>query len=67
MSSLAYVMRMIKNATGKGEIEIELFNQSYNIKSNLNKEKRIFVDVCSYILDDDRETKNISIVKRIKF
>lgn len=57
LSSLAYVMRMIKNATDKGEMEIELFNKPYNIKSNLNKEKRILVNVCSYILDEDKETQ----------
>lgn len=32
-------MRRIKHATDKGETEIELLNQPYNIKSNLNKEK----------------------------
>lgn len=57
LSSLTYVMRMIKNATDKGETEIELFNKPYNIKSNLNKEKRILVNVCSYILDEDKETQ----------
>lgn len=57
LSSLAYVMRMIKKATDKGETEIELFNKPYNIKSNLNKEKRILVNVCSYILDEDKENQ----------
>ena len=30
--SLAYVMRRIKHATDKGETEIELLKQPYNIK-----------------------------------
>ena len=63
---MAYVIRRIKHATDKDETEIELLNQPYNIKSNLNKEKIYWFTFIHISLTKIDKLKKVSIVKYIK-
>lgn len=57
LSVLTYVMDRIKDATAQGVTETKILSHIHEIQSNSNKEKSILIDVCAWVLDEDRETK----------
>ena len=56
LSTLDCVMRNIKTAMTKGEYSIDINSNSHQIKSYINPENRIWVDMCNWILDKNSKT-----------
>lgn len=56
LSTLDCVMRNIKSAIAKGEYSVEINSNPHEIKSHINPEKRIWVDMCNWILDENSKT-----------
>ncbi len=56
LSTLDCVMRNIKSAIDKGEYSVEINSNPHEIKSHINPEKRIWVDMCNWILDENSKT-----------
>lgn len=47
LSTLDCVMRNIESAIDKGEYSVEINSNPHEIKSHINPEKRIWVDMCN--------------------
>lgn len=43
-------------AIAKGEYSVEINSNPHEIKSHINPEKRIWVDMCNWILDENSKT-----------
>ena len=56
LSTLDCVMRNIKSAIDKGEYSVEINSNPHEIKSHINPENRIWVDMCNWILDKNSKT-----------
>lgn len=56
LSTLDCVMRNIESAIDKGEYSVEINSNPHEIKSHINPEKRIWVDMCNWILDENSKT-----------